>query len=298
MESTLGNVVRLLLNLGLFGPDRHSFIFGEYVINFVSADGGHQQIRVRRLSKDRPVYQELYTFDQVRGHWFAEDGCTETEMIELLTVLLMVRFPFLEAVDLGFEEDYLKVVSKLSPTGLIKTFGIVGKVLDSVMYFGGGAVVPPKPPVSEATATDKLVMKTVVDNAPDLQPLSDELELLYPASLAPLSLDKHYIPSENEPDPFGSAADWYNWAAFQPIGYTQGRSPKTFRTMLCDHLEKEPPRTMADLEDVPCGLKTRGGSLSLGYIIHIRYTTNMSWPDAVKYAQAAVKRDAPAPRMI
>lgn len=298
MESTLGNVVRLLLNLGLFALDRHSFIFGEYVINFVSADGSHHQIRVRRLSKDKPVYQELYTFDQVRGHWFAEDSCTETDMTELLAVLLMVRFPFPEAVDLGFEEDYLSVVSKLSPTGLIKTFGIVGKVLDSVMYFGGGAVVPPKPPVAEATSTDKLVIKAVVDNAPDLQPLSDDLELAYPPTSTPLNLDKHYIPAEDEPDPFGSPVDWYHWVFSQPISYTQGRYPKTFRTMLCDHLEKEPPRTLADLEDVPFGLKTRGGHLSLGYIIHIRYTTNMSWPDAVKYAQAAFKRDAPAPRMI
>lgn len=146
---------------------------------------------------------------------------------------------------------------------------------------------------------------------------AQELEQIYPhhAKLMPNVIDTEdrlvmgntmqstladpgrYIPDKDEPSPFGPDQEnyvdnpWITWKYQQP-GYYAVRdgSAVLLRQELIVQLKAEKYRSQAEREDVPADIQTSSGHLSLGYVIHIRYSHPMEWEEAHNYGQHKIKQ--------
>lgn len=98
------------------------------------------------------------------------------------------------------------------------------------------------------------------------------------------TLEEHYIPQPDEPSPFRYGVDWVNWRRKQPANPDPSVSYMQMLKDLLERLRSEKPRTLAQRDhDVPPNLTTADGHLSLGYVIHIRYSANVGWEQAHSY---------------
>jgi hypothetical protein len=106
------------------------------------------------------------------------------------------------------------------------------------------------------------------------------------SSFIPQMKDGHYIPKPDEPSPFENGGfPWMTWKKRNDQRISLRATFHGLRLQLISILEKEPYRTAAHLdEEVPSNIWTSTGHLSLGYVIHIRYQTDVSWKDAHVYA--------------
>lgn len=104
-----------------------------------------------------------------------------------------------------------------------------------------------------------------------------------------------YIPQPDEPSPFGPDQEnyvdnpWLVWKN-QQEGYDaqhQGSSV-LLREALITQLKTEHYRSQVDRESVPAELQTSSGKLSLGWVIHIRYTYRMEWEQAHNFGMQKI----------
>ena len=146
---------------------------------------------------------------------------------------------------------------------------------------------------------------------------AQELEQIYPhhAKLMPNVIDTEdrlvmgntmqstladpgrYIPDKDEPSPFGADQKnyvdnpWVVWKRNQPGGEGPGVGSATMqRLYLLERLAYERYRSHVDRECVPFDMQTSDGKLSLGYVIHMRYSRNMSWDEAHTYGLSKIEQ--------
>jgi hypothetical protein len=146
---------------------------------------------------------------------------------------------------------------------------------------------------------------------------AQELEQIYPqhARLVPNVIDTedrlvmgntmqstladlgHYIPDKDEPSPFGHDQrgyvdnPWVVWKRKQPGGEGPDVGSATVqRVFLLERLGYGKYRSQADRECVPFEIQTSDGKLSLGYVIHMRYSRNMSWDEAHTYGLSKIEQ--------
>lgn len=113
----------------------------------------------------------------------------------------------------------------------------------------------------------------------------------------PEAIQSHYIPAPDEPSPFGPDQEnyvdnpWIVWKN-QQEGYDAQHQGSTtlLREALIEQLKAERYRSQVDRESVPFELQTSSGKLSLGYVIHIRYSHPMEWEEAHNYGMSKIKQ--------
>ena len=106
-----------------------------------------------------------------------------------------------------------------------------------------------------------------------------------------------YVPHPDEPSPFGPDQEnyvdnpWVVWKNDQE-GYDaqhQGSSV-LLRKALIEQLKAERYRSQVDRESVSFEMLTGSGKLSLGYVIHIRYSRRMEWEEAHRFGLQKIEQ--------
>lgn len=105
-----------------------------------------------------------------------------------------------------------------------------------------------------------------------------------------------YIPHPDEPSPFGPDREgyvdnaWIVWRYRRPDYHaSRDGSAPLLREALLEELRDERYRSQADRELVPFELLTSDGKLSLGYVIHMRYSRQMGWEEAHAFGLNKIK---------
>lgn len=122
----------------------------------------------------------------------------------------------------------------------------------------------------------------------------------------------HYIPSPNEPSPFGpelnelkvfSDNPWIVWVCKEKTNFGSNKpfimigdmkhegSGCELREFLIDHLNNEQKRTHFELNEIDFSRRTKDGYPSLSWVIHHAYAMGISFEQAHQRAINAVLKE-------
>lgn len=232
MESKLGKLIDILIELGLFSPEFKThdvhYLVGHLVVRF---EPETKRITVNHLRYDGLGEVELpivYEYILDGAHAFYGDMVTEDIIVQALE-------RFLEHIQSVFALPYRER----------------SKSADEVLR----------------EASDSFVDKLGFAGALDLPKEENTVDRYFADQMK----DGYYIPEEDEPSPFGDGDEWIYWK-HRRTPKPMMATVHSLRNQLVQMLEKEQPRTQFHLEEYVPRKRIRGRNcLLLGYVVHVRW---------------------------